>query len=159
MKEIKYLILDVDGTLTDGKIYMSECGELCKAFNAKDGYGIRNILCLCGIIPIVITGRISNILENRCKELKIYEIHQGVLDKIQKLDEVLMRLNGKYSNCAYIGDDINDLACMNVIKSAGGIVGCPVDAADQVKIIADFISRYKGGEGAVREFIEYITSF
>lgn len=153
-KMIKYLVMDVDGTLTDGKVYMSSTGELCKAFNIKDGYGIRNILIPAGIIPVVITGRSSDIVLMRCKELGITEIHQGISNKIEKLREVTKDL----SVVAYIGDDINDFTCMKSVREAGGVVGCPKDAVKKVKTVADFIAEHDGGDGATRDFIEWIVS-
>lgn len=148
--------MDVDGTLTDGKIYMGSDGEVCKSFNVKDGYGIHDILMPSGIIPVVITGRVSKIVENRCKELGISAYYQGVSDKIKKVDEILSQTNCNYSNIAYIGDDINDLCCMKAVKDAGGIIGCPFDAMQKIMEIADFVSNKRGGDGAVREFIEWI---
>ena len=94
-------------------------------------------------------------MENRCRELGITKLYQGISNKIEKLDEVLQ--GGDYSEVAYIGDDINDLSCMLPVKEAGGIVGCPADAAKQVLDIADFISKKNGGDGAVREFIEWLV--
>lgn len=154
MKQMKYLIMDVDGTLTDGKIYMGNEGEMIKAFNVKDGCGIHDIAIPNGMIPIIITGRTSKILDNRCKELGITMLYQGVVNKIEKLKEVTNQIE----LIAYIGDDINDLSCMRLIKEAGGVVGCPNDAVEKVKEIADFISTYKGGEGAVREFIDWLVA-
>ena len=150
---IKYFVMDVDGTLTDGKIYMGNDGEFCKAFNIKDGCGIHDILIPAGITPVIITGRTSDIILNRCKELGITEIHQGVSNKIEKLKEVTDDL----SVVAYIGDDINDLFCMEQVKAAGGMVGCPKDAVQKVKAIADFVAEHDGGDGAVRDFIEWIV--
>lgn len=151
---IKYLVMDVDGTLTDGKIYMSNTGELCKAFNIKDGYGIHDILLPAGITPVIITGRRSDIVLKRCEELGIAEVYQGVGSKIEKLNEITCDL----CTVAYIGDDINDLPCMIPVKEAGGKVGCPADAAKAVVKIADFVTEHNGGDGAVREFIEWIVS-
>ena len=149
---IEFLVMDVDGTLTDGKIYMSNNGEMMKAFSVKDGCGIHDLLIPLGIVPVIITGRQSKIVENRCKEIDIEKIFQGIKNKL----EVLESLTNDLSKVAYIGDDINDLSCMTLIKKSGGIIGCPADAADEVKKIADYISLKKGGEGAVREFIEWI---
>lgn len=156
MDKIKYIIMDVDGTLTDGKIYMGNEGEMFKAFNIKDGCGIHDLLIPSGIIPIIITGRSSTIVEKRCKELGIKELYQGISNKKNKLDDILNNTKLAYENIAYIGDDINDLSCMKVIKEAGGIIGCPADAVKEVINISDFISSKNGGEGAVREFIEWI---
>ncbi len=152
MKVIKYLVMDVDGTLTDGKIYMSANGELCKAFNIKDGYGIHDIVIPSAIKPVIITGRKSQILENRCAELGIKDCYQGVADKI----EVLKSITDDFSAVAYIGDDLNDILCMKLIKGAGGLIGCPSDAVQDVKDISDYISAKKGGDGAVREFIDWL---
>ena len=146
--------MDVDGTLTDGKIYMSNSGELMKAFNIKDGCGIHDILIPAGIIPVIITGRSSDIVLNRCKELGINDVFQGVGNKIENLRKVTTDL----SNVAYIGDDINDLSCMEPVKSAGGLIGCPADAVEKVKSIADYIAPHNGGDGAVRDFIEWIIN-
>ncbi|MBU9725199.1 KdsC family phosphatase [Diplocloster modestus] len=150
---IKYLVLDVDGTLTDGKIYMGPSGEAMKAFNIKDGCGIHDILIPADITPVIITGRKSNIVLNRCRELGIGQVHQGVSDKINKLRELI----GELDTVAYIGDDINDLSCMTAVKEVGGVIGCPADAVEKVKTIADFISPHNGGDGAVRDFIEWIV--
>lgn len=151
---IKYLVMDVDGTLTDGKIYMSNSGEMMKAFNIKDGCGIHDILIPTGIIPVIITGRSSDIVMNRCKELGILKVYQGVKNKLEKLQVLTTDL----ATVAYIGDDINDLSCMEPIKAAGGLIGCPADAVEIVKAIADYIAPHNGGNGAVRDFIEWIVN-
>lgn len=156
--KIKMLFMDVDGTLTDGKIYMGQSGEICKAFNIKDGYGIHDILIPEGIIPVIITGRRSAIVENRSRELGIEEIHQGIACKTQKTQEVIRKYNLELSNAAYIGDDLNDIECMRLIKDSGGIVGCPSDAVKEVRKISDFVAAAVGGNGAVREFIEFLTA-
>lgn len=155
MKKIKFLVLDVDGTLTDGKIYMGNEGEVFKAFSVKDGYAIHNILSDNNIIPIIITGRCSQIVENRAKELKINEIHQGVDDKLKKMEEIVLKYSKKidFSSVAYMGDDLNDIASMNAIKKEGGVVGCPANAVEEVLACADFVASHDGGDGAVRDFI------
>lgn len=154
MKNIKYLVMDVDGTLTDGKIYMGNDGEMMKSFSIKDGYGIHDIAMKAGIIPVIITGRTSKIVLNRCNELGIQEIHQGVSNKIEKL----LTITTDLTSVAYIGDDLNDLSCMLPVKQAGGIVGCPKDAVKEVIDLADFIATHNGGDGAVREFINWIVN-
>ena len=152
MLNVKYLVMDVDGTLTDGKVYIGLNGESFKAFNIKDGCGIHDILIPAGIIPIIMTGRKSEIVEIRCQELGIKEIYQAVKDKTTKLISMIDDL----SKVAYIGDDINDLSCMKKVKEAGGLVGCPQDAVKEVADIADYVAVHKGGEGAVRDFIEWM---
>ena len=154
MKQTKYLIIDVDGTLTDGKIYMGNNGEVCKAFHIRDGSGIHDLLIPSGIIPDIITGRKSAIVLNRCNEIGITRIYQGVSDKYIKLKDITDDL----SQIAYIGDDINDLSCMKSIAAANGLIGCPKDAINEVREVADYISKYNGGEGAVRDFIEWLIA-
>lgn len=151
-------MMDVDGTLTDGKIYISADGELIKAFDIKDGYGIQDLLPKAGITPVIITGRESKIVENRCRELGIVHCYQNCRDKTKKLKEIasLFRLlpneYGIYREIAYIGDDIIDLPCMKLCEA----VGCPADAVTEVKEVAHFISPHMAGSGAVRDFIEWI---
>lgn len=159
---VKFLVMDVDGTLTDGKIYMGKDGEVFKVFDIKDGCGIKDILPQHDIIPIIITARKSTMLENRCKELSITYFYQNIREKLDKLKEIIIQFNAEnktcYSlkDCAYIGDDILDLQCMLPIKEAGGIVGCPKNAVKKVLLIADYIADHDGGDGAVRDFIEWI---
>lgn len=162
--EIKILVMDVDGTLTDGKIYMSETGESMKAFSVKDGYGIHSILPVKQIIPVIITGRNSGIVWKRAQELDILYVYQNVKDKLECLNNMLREIcekENKYydlSNVAYIGDDLNDLGCIKEVGSAGGVTGCPKDAVRELKEECHFISAYQGGEGAVREFIDWINN-
>lgn len=159
---IKYLVMDVDGTLTDGKIYMGAQGEMMKSFNIKDGYGIHDILPKYGIIPIVITARSSKIVENRCEELGIKDLYQGERDKLSCLCTVMEMYGQKkndgflFKDVAYIGDDILDMECMTHVLEDGGMVGCPADAVDDVKGISSFVASKCAGDGAVREFIEWL---
>ena len=163
MRRLRILILDVDGTLTDGKIYMSADGELFKAFNVKDGLGIKEILPELNILPVILTGRKSCILEKRCEELNIQHLYQNVSNKFEKLQEILETPEFKNQgitlrHIGYVGDDRNDLECIRKIKNAGGAVGCPQDAIDEIKDIADFVSEKSGGEGAVRDFIDWLCN-
>lgn len=144
--------MDVDGTLTDGRIYMSASGEAFKAFNIKDGYTIYT-LDKIGIIPVIITGRESQIVVRRAEELKIKECHQGVNDKLAKLREVAGKYGVTMDEIAYIGDDYNDVACIEVC----GFTGCPLDAEEDIKPKVDYVCRIKAGEGALREFVKQIT--
>lgn len=150
--KIKLLVMDVDGTLTDGKIYMGENGEVMKAFNVKDGYAIAHMLPEMGIIPVIITGRKSKIVENRAKELGITELYQGVGDKLAQLKIVAEKYNAAPEEIAYIGDDLNDLECIEFC----GVTACPVDAVEKVKKTVNLVCNKKAGEGAVRDFIENI---
>lgn len=148
---IKLLVMDVDGTLTDGKIYMSADGELLKAFNIKDGYAIAHLKDK-QIVPVIITGRSSEILVRRCRELGIVELYQGIEDKTAKLLSICKKFQVEASNVAYIGDDLNDLECMKIC----GYSAAPADAAKEVLASVDYICKHRGGEGAVREFIEQL---
>lgn len=154
MKKFKYMILDVDGTLTDGKIYMGCDGEIMKAFNCKDGYGISRILPTMGIEPVIITGRHSKIVENRCIELGITQFFQSAQDKFADLSKFLDYMHTTLDQCFYVGDDLNDAPCMAAVLEAGGLTACPADAAEEIKQLSSFVSKYNGGEGAVREIIE-----
>lgn len=150
--------MDVDGTLTDGKIYIGANGELMKAFNIKDGYGIHDILPKLGVIPVIITGRKSVIVENRCKELGITHLYQGVNDKRAILIDFLSSYDGIVSEVAFIGDDLNDIPCIQLVKEGGGLIGAPSNACSKIHDLSDFVSSAQGGEGAVRDFIEYIVN-
>lgn len=153
---VKYLIMDVDGTLTDGKIYMGPDGEAMKAFSIKDGMAINYILKPRDITPVIITARNSSIVQHRCDELGIKEVYQGKLDKLTTLKEIVGE--DGLGSCAYFGDDTLDLKCMNPIKEAGGIVACPADAVREVKAVADYVCANKAGEGALRDFAEWLVS-
>lgn len=164
MGKIKFLVMDVDGTLTDGKIYMSDIGEAMKAFDVKDGCGIKDILPKYGILPIIITGRESKIVANRCEELEIKHVYQGIRDKKKQLQNMIDTYNAEnqtnysWNNVAYIGDDILDIDCMKAVNESGGIVGAPADAVAEVIKTADYISDKNGGNGAVRDFIDWMVN-
>lgn len=153
MSQIKLLVMDVDGTLTDGHIYIGNTGEMMKAFHVKDGYAIAQMLPKMGIIPVIITGRSSAIVEQRARELNITELHQGISDKLKQLRQLMQKFNVSPADIAYIGDDLNDLECIQFC----GYTGCPADAVSEVLTQVDYICRNNGGNGAVREFIEQLT--
>lgn len=151
--DVKMFVIDVDGTLTDGKIYMSSHGEIMKAFSIKDGLGIKK-LQLCGVEPVILTGRSSEIVSLRSHELGITSIYQGIDNKLQKLKEICTEKGYLLKNTVYIGDDENDLDCM---KSCGHSA-CTADAWISVKENVDYVSLFQGGEGAVRDYIEYLIN-
>lgn len=156
---IRLLFMDIDGTLTDGKLYIGNQGEMQKAFHVKDGYGIHDILPRYNIEPVIITARVSEIASNRATELGVSELYQGCHDKRVKMEEVALSYgikidtSGILRQVAYIGDDIADLSCMKIAE----LSGCPMDATEEVKGVSKFISQFNGGCGAVREFIEWIV--
>lgn len=151
MIDLKLIVLDVDGTLTDGKIYYDNCGNEMKAFNVKDGMAISQAI-KSGINVAIITGRKSRIVDLRGKELGIKYIYQGVESKVDALEEILNNLEFNLDETIYIGDDINDIEVMKRVKYCA----CPIDAANEVKEISNIISSKEGGNGAVREIIEII---
>ncbi len=151
LKEVRLFVMDVDGTMTDGKIYVGAEGEMMKAFNVKDGYAL--VKCEdYGIKTAIITGRNSEIVENRAKILKISEVFQNVTDKVAVLENLVKKYNYKWSEVVYIGDDENDLECMKQC----GYSACPFDAVRSVVETADYICTHKGGDGAVREILDKI---
>lgn len=151
LNRIKLILLDVDGTLTDGKIYYDNNGNEIKAFNAKDGMAIAQAVRL-GIEFGIITGRSSKIVERRAKELGIKYLYQGVHNKVDVSKEIIEKLDITYEEVMYIGDDINDLAIMNIV----GVKACPKDSADEIIKCCNIISNYNGGKGAVREIVEKV---
>lgn len=154
---IRWLVMDVDGTLTDGKIYMGPNGEAMKAFDVKDGYAIANMLPMMGIEPVVITGRKSEIVSRRCEELGVTRLYQGVSDKLAVLEKMLEEKRSTLSEVAFMGDDLNDLECMEAVNAAGGLSACPADAASEVRAISDYIAKKVGGSGAVRDLVELFS--
>ena len=145
-EQIKLLICDVDGVFSDGLIYMGNNGEELKTFHTKDGFGIKAILNI-GIDVAIITGRESKIVETRMTALGIKHIYQGKENKLAIYNDLLKELNLSAQQVAYIGDDVVDLP---VITDCG--LGVAVkDAHPLVLQGADFITRTKGGYGAVRE--------
>ena len=160
---IKFFVLDVDGTLTDGRINISSNGEIFKSFSVKDGYGVRFLLKKKGIESIVLTARYSEIVEKRCKEMAVDYVFQNSLDKYKTLQKFIHDYNEKHnssiglSNFAYAGDDILDLKCIKKINEFGGLTFCPADACDEIKKECTYISKYNGGNGAVRDFCTILT--
>lgn len=153
-RKIRAVIMDVDGTMTDGKIYMGIHGEEFKAFNTKDGYGIREILPNYNIRTVIMTGRASDIVLKRSEELEIDYVFQNIKDKGTQLQDLAKQLQCDLSEFAYIGDDIADKDAMQLC----GIRACPADAVSEVKAICDYISSKNGGDGAVRDFIEWLVN-
>jgi len=148
---IELIVLDVDGTMTDSRITYSENGDEIKSFNVKDGLAIASWRKL-GKQVAIITGRSSKIVARRAKELRIEHFYQGVEDKKEVLDQLLDKLGLQIDNVAAIGDDLNDLQMLRAAK----ISFVPRDASSYVDKIATVILSKRGGEGAVREMIEYL---
>lgn len=148
---IKLIVLDVDGTLTDGRLYMDDKDNCLKAFDVKDGFAIVQWIKQGGIVAII-TGKSSEIVRRRKEELGIQELAQGVSNKVVELNKLLEKYSLSLDEVAYIGDDINDLGVMRLV----GFSACPKDAVPEVLERVNYISTQKGGRGAVREIFEKI---
>jgi 3-deoxy-D-manno-octulosonate 8-phosphate phosphatase (KDO 8-P phosphatase) len=150
-RDIKLAIFDVDGVLTDGRLYFLTDGSEFKTFNTLDGQGIK-MLMRSGVRTAIITGRSTPVVEKRARDLGIQHLYQGREDKLAVLDELLGELGLHYEQVAYLGDDLPDLP---VIRRVG--LGMAVASADPfVREHAHGITRARGGEGAAREFCELI---
>ena len=152
MSKIKLIVMDVDGTMTDGTINIGPNGEMFKSFDIKDGSGITDAEDRFGTLFAVITGRSSEIVTRRCTELKIAEIHQGVSDKKTILMSILEKYGITSENSAYIGDDLIDIECMESV----GFPMAPADAVPEVIAIAKYVSKKNAGHGAIRDCLDYL---
>lgn len=150
-EKIQLLICDVDGVMSDGLIYMGNNGEELKAFNVRDGYGIRCLLT-SGIEVAIITGRQSKLLEDRTKTLGITYLYQGQHNKLLAYQQLLDTLNLKPEQTAYIGDDLIDLPVMEKV----GLSVAVADAHPLLTPHANYVTRIAGGRGAVRELCDLI---
>lgn len=150
-KQIKAIIFDVDGVLTDGGIIYDDKGVEYKRFNVKDGQIIK-YLKKYQILTGVITGRDSQVVRNRCNELKIDFHHHGIENKIETFNSILETHGLKASEVAYVGDDINDLP----ILVRCGLSATPADGHKALKERVDIVTSLKGGEGVLRELADYV---
>ncbi len=154
--KIKLFVSDVDGTLTDAGMYYSEDGNELKKFNTRDGKGFE-LLRKAGIKTAIITSENTKIVENRARKLKVDYLYQGLehIGKLEAIKEICNKENITLDEVAFIGDDINDKEVLENV----GLAGCPLDASEEIKQISNIhIMNKKGGEGAVREFIEMILN-
>jgi 3-deoxy-D-manno-octulosonate 8-phosphate phosphatase (KDO 8-P phosphatase) len=152
-KKIKLLLLDVDGVLTDGRIILDNQGNELKSFHVRDGHGIK-LAQRAGVIIGIITGRKSEVVNVRARELGIGEVHQGALEKIGVYETLLEKYGLGDDEAAFIGDDIVDVGILKRVGLAVTVADC--DPA--VKPYADMITQAKGGRGAVREVINLLLA-
>ena len=148
---VRLLIADVDGVMTDGRLYYGDEGEVFKAFDVKDGLGIR-LAQRAGIEVGVITGRRSRIVAERAGELDLQEVHQRIHDKAACLNEILDRRGIDAQSVGFIGDDLIDLPAMRI----AGFSAAPPDAVPEVVTDVDYVTRRSGGRGCLREVIDLI---
>lgn len=151
VRPVEMILMDVDGTLTDGTLMVLPDGEEVKAYNVRDGLGIL-LAHLAGLRLGIITGKTSRSLLKRAERLRIYEVHQGILDKKKRLLEILKKHKLTPEKVAYIGDDLGDLEVMRAV----GLAAAVADAHPEIKKHAHYVCRAAGGKGAVREFIEFV---
>ena len=150
MIDIKYWVVDVDGTLTDGSIYYDEHGNELKKFCTKDAAAFT-IAHRSGMKILILTGRKCQATERRMKELNVDYLYQGIKNKYQFLVDFFAEKKISKYEIGYIGDDLNDIEAMKL----AGFIGCPSDACIEVKRLSNYISSISGGYGAVRDIIEY----
>ena len=148
---IRLIALDVDGVMSDGCVVYGNSGEETKAFNIKDGLGIK-LAQSVGIEVAIITGRTAPLLARRAKELGIDAVIQGREDKLVALNELAKSRAMSLAQCAYMGDDLPDLGAI----MAAGLGTCPADAVIDVKAHSDWVSTHIGGRGAVRDLCELV---
>jgi len=152
-KSIRLIAFDVDGIMTDGGLYLSDSGEEFKRFNSLDGHGLK-MLRASGVEPAIITGRTSRCVELRAQNLGITHLYQGVENKLAAMQALLGKLNLAFDVAAFMGDDVVDLP---VMRRAALSASVP-DAPQVVRDHAHYVTRCKGGYGAVREVCELLMS-
>jgi 3-deoxy-D-manno-octulosonate 8-phosphate phosphatase (KDO 8-P phosphatase) len=151
MAEIRCVVFDVDGVLTDGRLYYGERNEPLRAFHVHDGFAIHWLQKL-DITPVILTGKSSTAVENRAAELGIPHVIQGSRDKLADLTPLLAKLSVELDQVAMIGDDLPDLP---VLQACGYPIAV-ANAAAEVKAVARYVTEQPGGDGAVREALEHL---
>lgn len=150
-QQVKMIVLDVDGVLTNGLMYFDRTGESLKAFHVHDGLGI-SLAHSAGLQTAIITGRTSEMVRLRASELKIGDLYQGTLTKITAMEQLITKYTLDLSQICYVGDDLNDLPLLQRV----GLACAVADAVDEVKAVSHFTTSLPGGAGAVRQVIEMI---
>ena len=148
---INVVVLDVDGVLTDGKLLVTENGDQLRSFFVKDGYAMQ-LAVRMGLHIWVISGGRSEGVRKRLEGLGITEIHLGIKNKMEVLQNLLDQYNYSFADLMYVGDDMPDYEVM----SAAGLAVCPNDAVEEIKAISHYMSPKNGGEGVVRDVLEKI---
>ncbi|MDA8413369.1 MAG: phenylphosphate carboxylase subunit delta [Desulfobacteraceae bacterium] len=151
LKNIRLLLLDVDGVMTDGGIIYDASGLETKRFNVKDGHGIK-MLQRHGIEVGIITGRTSIVVDNRARELGISLVYQGALKKLDIYEDIKLKTGLEDYQIAYMGDDVIDVPVLRRV----GFSAAPPDALFEVRAVVDYVTTYGGGCGAVREVCDHL---
>ncbi len=150
---IRLLVIDVDGTMTDGRLYFGPRGEALKVFHVRDGQGIKRIDA-AGIHVAVISGRTSKMVSARCRELGVGHVIQGAEDKVLAFEKLRTRLKVQASETACVGDDSSDVPLMKAVKLAFAVA----DAHEDALRAAHVVTTLPGGQGAVREVCDYLLA-
>ena len=150
-RRIKLVLMDCDGVLTDGRLWLMADGDEQKSFHARDGQGI-SLLHRAGLKTGIISGRTSSAVERRAQDLKMSFVRQYAKDKVKALEEILKEAEVTEDECAYIGDDLGDVSVMRRVELAVAVA----DAVEETKEAAHFVTVLPGGFGAVREVCELI---
>jgi 3-deoxy-D-manno-octulosonate 8-phosphate phosphatase (KDO 8-P phosphatase) len=151
VKHLKLLMLDVDGVLTDGKIIYNDRGEELKAFDVRDGHGIK-LLMRSGVEVVLITGRKSRVVVHRARDLGITQVYQKITNKVEVYEKILRQKKLVDREVGFVGDDLVDIPVLRRV----GFSATVSDAIPEVKKIVDYITTKRGGEGAVREICELL---
>ena len=151
LSELRLVAFDVDGVFTDGRFYLSDDGVETKSFHTQDGFGIRRLVD-AGIVVAIISGRPSGAVEKRMQELRVKHVMLGVKDKVAAFDRLIADLGIEESECAYVGDDIPDLALLNRVGYSIAVA----NAIPEVRNYCDYTTSAIGGSGAVREVCDLI---
>jgi 3-deoxy-D-manno-octulosonate 8-phosphate phosphatase (KDO 8-P phosphatase) len=152
-RNIKLIAFDVDGVLTHGEIIYSSSGEEIKSFNVKDGLGLV-LASQNHLITAIITGRESEAVKRRAKELKVTHLFQNAKDKVKVIEKLASQYGIRSEEICFMGDDLPDL---QVLKRVG-LAACPSDAVNEIKAVCNWISKYEGGRGAVRELVDFVLN-
>ena len=153
-QDIQLLVLDVDGVMSDGGMFVADSGDEFKRFDTRDGVAIRRLTKKDFLVGIISSGFLVNLIHQRADLLGIQHVHTGQDPKLETLQAWSKELNIPMEKIAFIGDDLNDKAVMEAV----GVSVCPADANDEIKAIADLIMTQKGGRGCIREFVDlYLT--
>jgi 3-deoxy-D-manno-octulosonate 8-phosphate phosphatase (KDO 8-P phosphatase) len=150
---VRLMIFDVDGVLTDGSLYYGPGGEVMKAFNVRDGHGVK-LLREGGVEVAILTARQSEIVAVRARELGVERVVQGAADKVAGFQRLVDEAGIAEERCGYIGDDWPDLAVLTRV----GFAACVADAAPEVRAKAHWVTAAPGGRGAVRELAEFVLN-
>ncbi len=150
-RNVEIVVLDADGVLTDGGLYYGPNGEAFKRFDVRDGHGIV-LGRLSGLRTAILTGRTSEAVASRARELRIGPVIQGAKNKVEGLRVLLEKAGLPAERAAYMGDDVNDLGPLGLVALAA----CPADAAPEVRKVCHLVTRSAGGRGAVRELFEFV---